>query len=321
MTVRILNTADEFSTYEEALLGNSHATLWQSLAWKSYQESSGKEACIYTNDNASALVIKDRTALGFCTFDVSRGPVWKTSGAAQALMKEIVEDAKKERCIELTVSPIENLDLNDMGFTTSKRHVQPEATRILDISVSEQEILAKMHQKGRYNISLSERSGVKVRQGTIDDLDAFYELLRSTGSRDGFTIAHQSHYGRFLRNLKGSFMLLAEHEGRPIAGLLGGLYNKAGIYYYGASSYAHRHLMAPYALQWAALRHCKHAGCLTYDLLGVSPEPTKPNDPWLGISDFKRKFGGTLMHYPPEQILILHPIVKKLFAIKRQILG
>jgi lipid II:glycine glycyltransferase (peptidoglycan interpeptide bridge formation enzyme) len=101
---------------------------------------------------------------------------------------------------------------------------------------------------------------------------------------------------------------------------MGVTWNGTGIYYYGASSYEHRNLMAPYLLQWEAMRLCKKSGCDHYDLLGISA-PDSVDDPWAGISDFKRKFGGTVITYPPEQTLVLRPMVKRALGLKRKLLG
>jgi lipid II:glycine glycyltransferase (peptidoglycan interpeptide bridge formation enzyme) len=94
-----------------------------------------------------------------------------------------------------------------------------------------------------------------------------------------------------------------------------------GYYYYGASSYTHRALMAPYALQWAAMRYYKARGCATYDLLGIAPPDAPPDHPWQGISAFKEKFGGEVVMYPPEQEIVLRPIANWMLQWKRRILG
>ncbi len=178
-----------------------------------------------------------------------------------------------------------------------------------------------MHPKGRYNIGVARKNNVMVKQGTVDDIDAFYEILKATGDRDGFQISQKSHYARFLTDLQGSFILMAMHDKKPIAGLLGVVWGKTGIYYYGASSYEHRQLMAPYLLQWEAIQYCKGLECAEYDLLGISPPDATEPDSWNGISDFKRKFGGTVILYPAEQMLVLRPLVKAGIEWKRRILG
>lgn len=178
-----------------------------------------------------------------------------------------------------------------------------------------------MHSKGRYNITLAKKHGIEVTEGTSKDIPAFYELLQSTGGRDGFKISQKSHYTRFLERLPQSFILMAIHAGKPISGLIGVQWHDTAFYYYGASSYEHRNLMAPYLLQWEAMQRSKTRGCARYDLLGISPENAPTNDPWQGISDFKRKFGGEVVTYPAEQMLILRPILRQALEMKRKVLG
>ena len=205
----------------------------------------------------------------------------------------------------------------------SHRHEQPEATRIIDLASSEEDILKQMKQKGRYNIGVARKHGIIVQQ--TEDVDAFHRLLKQTGERDQFGIKPLSHYKRLLQSIPGSFLLLAypshRNAAEAIAGLLAVIYGKKGIYYYGASAYEHRALMAPYLLQWEAMQYCKAHGCTQYDLLGVAPEGSGDDHAWAGITSFKEKFGGTLIPYPPEQQIILRPLALKALQIKRRILG
>jgi lipid II:glycine glycyltransferase (peptidoglycan interpeptide bridge formation enzyme) len=99
------------------------------------------------------------------------------------------------------------------------------------------------------------------------------------------------------------------------------VHDQAAIYYYGASASAGRELMAPYALQWAAMRQAKALGATSYDLLGIAPPGTGPMHPWAGISDFKRKFGGTLVTYLPERQITLRPLTHAALQAKRRWLG
>ena len=79
--------------------------------------------------------------------------------------------------------------------------------------------------------------------------------------------------------------------------------------------------MAPYLLQWEAMRLCKAKGCETYDLLGISPSEPKPEpDSWSGLTRFKQQFGGTVEIYPPEQEIIFRPLVKRVLRWKRTLI-
>lgn len=323
MEIRLLTPAD-LATYDLWVKSHAQGTLWQSLEWKQYQEALGRETRLYgaiesQNLASAALVVIDRTAFGLCTWDIPRGPIGLQVSAVscQELLKKIVSDAKKDKCLSLYLSPLEKLQANSQKLKASPRHEQPEATRILDLTKTHEEVLGQMHQKGRYNIKVAEKHGVQVERS--EDIDAFYALMEKTSARDRFGKHSKKHYEAMLHHLPGSFLMIAVHDKKPVAGLIGVLWNRQGMYYYGASSYEDRALMAPYALQWAAIQYCKASGCHTYDLLGVAPPSAESDHPWSGISDFKAKFGGRLIEYPPEKEIVLKPVSKMLLRMKRGI--
>lgn len=328
MKIRLLTTDADLALYDAWVRGHPQGTLWQSLAWKRYQEALGRTARVYgafedSRMIASALVVIDRTSFGLSTWDIPRGPLGE---AGMELVKHIKREATQDRCLSLFYSPTTPLSLP--GASRSARHEQPEATRMVDIAQSEEQILAQMHQKGRYNIKVAEKNGVTVQKST--DIEAYIALAKETAQRDGFTGASAMTYQTFLEKLKNAFLLLAyestnqrvhKSTDRPIAGLLGVTYDDTCIYYYGASSYDHRSLMAPYLLQWEAMKHGKAAGCTHYDLLGIAPPDAPADHPWQGISGFKEKFGGSVVTYPSEQQLTLRPWTQRLLQWKRRVIG
>jgi len=188
----------------------------------------------------------------------------------------------------------------------------------VDLTVSEEELLARMKPKGRYNIKVGQKHGIAVRES--DDIDAFIALHAGTAKRDNFITPLSESYRHILRNLEGSFLLFAyiPEKTDPIAGLLGVIWENEAIYYYGASDHAHRAIMAPYVLQWETLRFCKRKGAISYDLFGVTPNNTS-HHPWAGVTAFKEKFGGQYVEFPPERMLVFKPAMHHLLNLKRKI--
>lgn len=327
MDIRLANSPEELSVYDEWISAHPNGSLWQSLAWKTYQEALGRKVRLYTAYEkerlvGSALVTIDRTSFGLSVWDIPRGPITAAGSTQLAvrLLEKIIEDAKADRCVSIFLSPLTDPTAYCILRTASSpRHEQPDATRIIDLTKTEEEMLAQMKPKGRYNISVAQRSNLTVRSST--DIDAFYRLLKGTGERDQFGIGPKTRYKAFLERLPGSFLLLCYLKETPVAGLLGVVHGTTGIYYYGASAYEHRALMAPYLLQWEAMRHCKSQGCVHYDLLGVAPMGASTDHAWAGISSFKEKFGGELISYPHEQQLVLRPWIAKALQLKRKLLG
>lgn len=184
-------------------------------------------------------------------------------------------------------------------------NILPTNTLFLDLTLSEESLLLGMHRKTRYNIRLSRRHGVMVREGDRKDLPLWYDLYRETCRRNRLFL----HDISFFRDLftadtidsgNSVTLLLAEERGRngtedPLAALfLAGSGDRA-TYLYGASSSKKRNLMATYALQWEAIRRAKTAGYKEYDMFGVSPNGN-PSHPLYGLYRFKRGFGGDMFH-------------------------
>ena len=180
----------------------------------------------------------------------------------------------------------------------------PRYTLLLDLTLSEDQLLAQMAQKGRYNLKQSAKAKVTVREGGKEDLAAFYEILKVTGARDGFYHHKESFYSHFLNLLEGNAVLyVAEVGDEIVGGVLVAYFGDRATYYFGASSNSHRKAMSPYALQWHAIREAKKRGCTEYDFLGIAPED-QPKHPLRGVTQFKTRFGGKRVEYHGSRVLV-----------------
>ena len=180
--------------------------------------------------------------------------------------------------------------------------IQPPRTIIVDLRPSLDDILANMKSKTRYNIRLSAKKDVTVRQGTAVDLPLFNQLMSVTGQRDGFGVHAPIYYKAFWEIFapEQAAMFIAEFEERPLAAIIVSAIGEKAVYLYGASSNEERQRMPAYAVQWAAIQWAKERGCSAYDLWGIPDAPeeeleadfTKRSDGLWGIYRFKRGFGG-----------------------------
>jgi lipid II:glycine glycyltransferase (peptidoglycan interpeptide bridge formation enzyme) len=209
-------------------------------------------------------------------------------------------------------------------FSPAAVDVQPADTVLVDLTGSEESILKNMKSKWRYNIQLACKRGVLVRQAGEEELNRFYELLTETAKRDRIAI-HSSeyytslfiHYREYLQEGQGRAgmdlrLYLAEHEGEPIAALVALFWGNTGVYLYGASSDHKRNLMAPYALQWKAMRDARAQGCRVYDLFGIPPREDSDH-PMSGLYRFKTGFGGRIIHRPGSWDYTYRPFVRGFF--------
>ena len=226
------------------------------------------------------------------------------------LLPTLDELCRKRKAFALKIEPdaIEDDALSEKliahGFHPSPHTIQPRRTLIIDLRGSEDEILARMHQKTRYNIRLAGRKGVTVRPW--QDLETFGQMMLDTAERERFGSHVPSYYEKAhsLFHTKGACeLLVAEFDDRPLAALMVFAHGERAFYFYGASTTHERNRMPTYLLQWEAIRWARQAGCTSYDLWGVpdferdilEDQFIKRNDGLWGVYRFKRGFGGRLV--------------------------
>lgn len=199
-----------------------------------------------------------------------------------------------------------------LGLKKNHVDIQPPDTSLVDLTATEGEILARMHQKWRYNIRLAEKKGVVVKRylgnslNLSEKIDRFYELTKETNARDGNS-SHAKDY--YLDLIKASSekveakadvpvvsLYIAEHEGGEIAAIMTLFSKDEAIYLYGASSNNKRNLMPNHLLQWTAIKDAKAYGSKCYDLYGMPPDGENEHHPMHGLYMFKANFGGRIIH-------------------------
>jgi lipid II:glycine glycyltransferase (peptidoglycan interpeptide bridge formation enzyme) len=200
----------------------------------------------------------------------------------------------------------------------SKHNIQPPRTIIVGIKESEEEILARMKQKTRYNIRLAEKKGVIVHAWS--DIESFHKMMLVTGVRDGFGVHSFEYYKRAYELLHPKQMgeiLVAEYDGKPLAALFVARNGNRAYYLYGASTDEERNRMPAYLLQWEAMKWARARGCEEYDLWGVPDEDEATleanfetwHDGLWGVYRFKRGFGGEIRRAVQAMDRVYNPLL------------
>ncbi|MEK9166902.1 MAG: peptidoglycan bridge formation glycyltransferase FemA/FemB family protein [Patescibacteria group bacterium] len=238
----------------------------------------------------SILAIRQEMGFGKTWLWAPRAPVLRDA-AAWPLLRDACAGMGD---LYLRVEPGSPVDEKAAGES-----YMPEETLIVDLEVEESSILAQMAQKGRYNIKVADKAGVEIRCDC--ELGEFYKILKETSARDGFAVHSKEFYEKIPATFYGAFF-----GGKLIAGIFVTYFGETATYYFGASSNMHREVMAPYLLQWTAMRDAKAAGMKKYDFLGVAPEGETTHS-LAGVTQFKTRFGGKRLKYPSARIVIFRP--------------
>ncbi len=189
--------------------------------------------------------------------------------------------------------------------------IQPPDTTQVDLTRTEEEILAGMKNKWRYNVNLAKRKGVQIQKisgnslNLSDFVDIFYALYKETSARDGIAMHAKSYYKDLLElsaqeSQKGSDvpqvnLYVASHEGDNLGAIMTLFSKTESVYLYGCSSNKKRNLMPNFLLQWTAMKDAKAYGSRYYDMYGMPPTDD-PSHPMHGLYLFKTGFGGRNVH-------------------------
>ncbi|MDP9363941.1 MAG: peptidoglycan bridge formation glycyltransferase FemA/FemB family protein [Chloroflexota bacterium] len=248
-----------------------------------------------------------------------RGPAFAADDPALAerLFAEVDRVGRRRRAINLIVEPDRPLPFvgryRDAGFVRGGEHIQPGRTVKVPL-LEDEALLNQMHQKTRYNVRLAKRRGVVAVRAEPDEaaVATFYGLLGDTAGRNEFGIHDRRYYDDFLRLFgPDAVLLFALIEEEPVAGVIAARFGDEAVYMYGGSSTTQRAHGAGFYLQFEAMRWAREQGCARYDLWGIPMRDpastgdggdrvagTKGSD-WRGLYEFKVRFGGEIVSYPP----------------------
>lgn len=309
------------------LEGHVNAHVLQAGGWGELKAGFGWDAVRIVSDGAGVQILFRKLPLGFTVAYIPKLAIGNQSSvSSDQFWREVDSACRKRRAIFLKIE----LDLwNDqqpetwnLKLETSPHNIQPPRTIIIDIRGSEEEILARMKQKTRYNIRLAEKKGVTVR--AWDDISAFHAMMLVTGRRDEFGVHSLEYYRRAYELFHPAGMaelLVAEFEGRPLAALMVFALGRRAYYMYGASTDEERNRMPTYLLQWEAMKWARAKGAEEYDLWGVPDEEeatleanfeTRHDGLW-GIYRFKRGFGGDVKRAQQALDRVYLPLLYKVY--------
>ncbi len=268
----------------------------QSWTWGEILRADGEEILrVGVMDNgrleAVATLAKKRLGAGYFYWYSPRGPLGKKA-ALDFLFRALRKMSR--RALFWRLEPMTVMTpLADAGPLLKTLAIQPAQTLILDLKRSEEELLAAMHPKTRYNIRLAEKKGVSIVKGRAADFGEFWRLLKLTKDRDRFRLHGPAHYQHLLTAGRDFVRLFfARYQGRNVAAVLSFAFGDKVTYAHGASDYSFRSLMAPYLLHWEIIRQAQREAYKYYDFYGLNEKQ------WPGVTRFKLGFGGGRVFYP-----------------------
>jgi lipid II:glycine glycyltransferase (peptidoglycan interpeptide bridge formation enzyme) len=302
---------------------------------------------------AAAMILKRSLPVGgfakkMCVLYIPKGPNldWNDTPLRQRLLNNLQLFARRQGAIFVKLDPDVALgqgvpgteaadeftggqavrsELMQRSWKFSQDQIQFRNTVLIDLTPGEEDLLARMKQKTRYNIRLAQKKGVTVRIGTLNDLSMLFHMYAETSVRDGFLIREEGYYQTVWHTFGTSSpgapspsapfheALIAEVDGEPVGAVSMFYFAGQAIYLFGMSRDQHREKMPNYLLQWEAMRRAKVLGCKVYNLWGA-PDEFDPNDGLWGVFRFKEGLGGYVSRTLGAWDFTPNPILYKMYT-------
>ena len=308
-------------TWEDFILAHPEANFLQSWSWGEFHKALDKtidRKGFYQNGKLVGVmlsVIEPARRGRYLT--VPGGPIinWKSEDLVNAFAEQVRVIAKENNCVFIRVRPQLKSDesskkiFKDLGFIKAPMHLHAELTSQLDITKSEDELMAQMRKTTRYEVKKAIKENIRIIASSNEkDIKSFYDVQIETARRQKFVpfsykFLHEQF--RVFAESGNALLYKAEFEKKLLAQAFVIFYNKETVYHYGTGTDEGRRHPGAYLIQWEAILEAKKQGMTRYNFWGVAPE-NNANHRFSGLSLFKRGFGGEDFEYLHAQDLIIN---------------
>lgn len=320
------------SEWESFLHKHPEANFLQSWYWGVFHQKLGKQVerlGFYEGTElvgVMSAVVEPARRGRYLT--VAGGPIldWNNNELIRAFDHAVKEIAIKYFCIFIRIRPqlvdneFSHAIFHAMGSRPSPMHLTADLTLQIDLSPTEEELMAHIRKSTRYEIRQAQKIGVTITTSTNpSEIDEFYDMQLQTAKRHGFVPFSLPFLKEQFTTFAAENLALlykAEFEGKLLAEAFIIFYGSEATYHYGASTQDGRTYPGAYLIQWEAMREAKRRGIARYNLWGVAPEDQKDHR-FYGVSVFKRGFGGQEIQYLHAQDLVINRLKYSLnFAVE-----
>ncbi|MFT4148378.1 MAG: peptidoglycan bridge formation glycyltransferase FemA/FemB family protein [Micrococcaceae bacterium] len=197
----------------------------------------------------------------------------------------------------------------------------------LDLTPSEDELLASFSSTTRRRIRQAVKAGVEVKK--IDPAQApevmekeMLPILRETTARNDFTARSEDTYVAMLEGLDEKYvgLYVAYVEDRPVCWLMSTEFNGHAQYPYAAGNEEGRKTYASFLLQWDVIKEMKKRGNKVWDMTGIA---TDEFPQFKNVTQFKKGFSKNEAELPVHRDVptstVKYKAVAKGLEVKRSL--
>ncbi|MUN64991.1 peptidoglycan bridge formation glycyltransferase FemA/FemB family protein [Kocuria sediminis] len=249
------------------------------------------------------------------------GPEATTPSAFEFALSHLTRTAREHKCwfiriepdaIAITDGPESPEDsLRRRGFRRSPHQERPSYTRIIDLTQDVSSILQDMDATNRTLYRNIHKKGVTFTASRDpDDLRILLPFYDAVAAHGGFARRNDEYLrsqAQTMMPLGMAILYVAWLNENPIGAMLVFDTNDTRSYVHSAMDFEHRKLNAGKPLLVRIILDAKAKGLTKFDFWGSAPPNAGPEHKWYGFSQFKKTFGGHLVHAPGAWDLPLLP--------------
>lgn len=248
---------------------------------------------------------------------VTKGPLLskKDPEMARFIIDQIIQVFRMNNCQLMAIQPPNNGEyisdfLEQSNFSRSTLELAPTASLVLDLEPGREAIIKELHHKTRQYLRQSERIGMKVTEGSYEDLDIFYDLHLCTARRQKFTPYKRDYFNLLWRNLapSGWIKLFIAWNSEPLSAMLVIPFGDTVLCKLCGWNGTLSNTRPNEAMHWEAISWAIDHGFRYFDFEGIDPSLARYmlSGGKLSTSQhvFKIGFGGKPVLYPPAYDLL-----------------
>lgn len=248
---------------------------------------------------------------------VAGGPVidWENLEAVKMLVDDMRYQARNHHCAFVRVRPQleksnESLALfKKLGFRPAPMYLSVELAGVLDLTKTEDELLAGMRQRLRRALRKAAKNNIQVETSTDPArIKEFYDIQLQTAGRHQFVAFSedflQKQFAAFAADNQ-AVLYTARYNGEILAQNFMIFYGNEASYHYGVSTELGTKLSGAPLLHMQAMRDARERGIKRYNFWGIVDENDTKHR-FYGVSVFKRGFGVDELRYLPAHDLVLN---------------
>lgn len=302
----------------------------QTSVWATYQATiPGRTpwGCVEAVRDGEVIALAsffDYETHGYHYLRSTHGPVWTEAPSAEleaecvvALRGFLRAQAKKAVFARMAVAS------ETAGCEPVLSTCPYNQTLVIDVTGTEDDILARMKPRGRRDVRKALRESPAVCADETDlalkSFEEHYDVMRETGERDGFTPAPCSDYEDMIRILGPEHcrVYAGRIDGRVVTWSIVTINGTRAVRYYGASR---SETMRQHVTDKLVLFECNdlrdNKGVLDYDMMGIGND-FAPS--LMGLNEFKTKFAknGIVDVAPDRDLPLKKGFYKALCAVKK----